>query len=266
MNWIEANGASLRYDLSGSAPRPSADPRGRRLHRELDDALPASSASSASAVRPAGLRDVGEDTGHLDGRHRGRSGGAARRAADRRPVHLRVRDEPRSRSRSPDATRRASAGSRSPAPRPGPTPTRPRPQAHRGNRARRRACGGAGEPERSYPENMRLSTGARFERFRRRWLGNDPEAMAAILRMSTNPAFDLSQDLARSALHPGDRLHSRRDSTPAMVVRCPQIRREVRRGKLGPLHGVETPDLFIDLALPFLRRHSGRAEGRYVRV
>src|SRR5438094_8729022 len=49
----------------------------------------------------------------------------------------------------------------------------------------------------SYPENMRALNRARFERFRLRWLGNDPEAMAAILRMSTAPSFDLSQDLAR---------------------------------------------------------------------
>src|SRR5262249_52061161 len=49
----------------------------------------------------------------------------------------------------------------------------------------------------SYPENMRTLDRVRFERFRRRWLGNDPEAMAAILRMSSNPAFDLSADLAR---------------------------------------------------------------------
>jgi hypothetical protein len=49
----------------------------------------------------------------------------------------------------------------------------------------------------------------RFEHFRRRWLANDPEAMAAILRMSTNPAFDLSADLAPiTAPTPGDRLHA----------------------------------------------------------
>src|SRR5437870_13793321 len=49
----------------------------------------------------------------------------------------------------------------------------------------------------SYPENMRALDRARYERFRLRWLGNDPEAMAAIVRMSTDPSFDLSQDLAR---------------------------------------------------------------------
>jgi 3-oxoadipate enol-lactonase len=49
----------------------------------------------------------------------------------------------------------------------------------------------------SYPESLRALDRARFERFRGRWLGNDPHGMAAILRMSTDPAFDLSPDLAR---------------------------------------------------------------------
>ena len=92
----------------------------------------------------------------------------------------------------------------------------------------------------SYPEAMRALDGARFERFRRRWLGNDPEAMAAILRMSTNPAFDLSADLARisaptlviGCTHDGIR-------TPAMVAKvAAQIPgAKYRRGELGPLHG-----------------------------
>jgi 3-oxoadipate enol-lactonase len=107
----------------------------------------------------------------------------------------------------------------------------------------------------SYPEVMRGLDRPRFERFRRRWLANDPEAMAAILRMSTNPAFDLSADLARitaptlviGCTHDGIR-------TPAMVTKVvAQIpgAKYVEAGS-GHFMAVETPDMFVDLAVPFL--------------
>jgi len=108
----------------------------------------------------------------------------------------------------------------------------------------------------SYPENMRALDRARFERFRLRWLANDPEAMAAILKMSTNPAFDLSADLARigaptlviGCTHDGIR-------PPAMVAK---VAAQISGAKYveassGHFMAVETPDLFVELALPFLR-------------
>jgi 3-oxoadipate enol-lactonase len=108
----------------------------------------------------------------------------------------------------------------------------------------------------SYPENMRALDRARFERFRLRWLANDPEAMAAILKMSTNPAFDLSADLARigaptlviGCTHDGIR-------PPAMVAK---VAAQIPGAKYveassGHFMAVETPDLFVELALPFLR-------------
>ncbi|PYN85123.1 MAG: alpha/beta hydrolase [Candidatus Rokuibacteriota bacterium] len=107
----------------------------------------------------------------------------------------------------------------------------------------------------SYPEVMRVLDRARFERFRRRWLANDPEAMAAILRMSTNPSFDLSADLARIA-------------APTLVVGCTHdpIRTPAMAGKVaaqipgakyveassGHFMAIETPELFAELAVPFL--------------
>ena len=69
----------------------------------------------------------------------------------------------------------------------------------------------------SYPEIVRRLDPARFERFRRRWVGNDPAAMAAMLRMSTNPAFDLSADLARI-------------TAPTLVIGCTH-------------DGIRTPDM-----------------------
>jgi 3-oxoadipate enol-lactonase len=107
----------------------------------------------------------------------------------------------------------------------------------------------------SYPEAMRALDRARFERFRQRWLGNDPEAMAAILRMSTDPAFDLSSDLARitsptlviGCTHDGIR-------TPAMVEKVAAQIPGARyvEASSGHFMAVETPDLFVDLAIPFL--------------
>jgi 3-oxoadipate enol-lactonase len=108
----------------------------------------------------------------------------------------------------------------------------------------------------SYPESMRALDRARFERFRRRWLGNDPEAMAAILRMSSNPAFDLSADLARigastliiGCTHDGIR-------TPAMVAKvAAQIPgAKYVEAESGHFMAVETPELFGELAVPFLQ-------------
>ena len=108
----------------------------------------------------------------------------------------------------------------------------------------------------SYPDNMRVLDRARFERFRLRWLANDPEAMAAILRMSTNPAFDLSADLARisaptlviGCTHDGIR-------TPAMMAK---VAAQIPGAKYveassGHFMAVETPDLFAELAVPFMR-------------
>ena len=108
----------------------------------------------------------------------------------------------------------------------------------------------------SYPENMRALDRARFERFRLRWLGNDPEAMAAILRMSTAPSFDLSQDLARISA-PTLVIGCTHDAirTPSMVAK---VAAQIPGAKYveassGHFMAVETPDLFVDLALPFLR-------------
>jgi len=107
----------------------------------------------------------------------------------------------------------------------------------------------------SYPEVMRVLDRARFERFRLRWLGNDPEAMAAMLRMSTSPSFDLSADLARigaptlviGCTHDGIR-------TPAMMTK---VAAQIPGAKYveassGHFMAVETPDLFVEHTLRFL--------------
>jgi 3-oxoadipate enol-lactonase len=103
---------------------------------------------------------------------------------------------------------------------------------------------------------MRALDRARFERFRRRWLGNDPEAMAAILRMSSNPAFDLSADLARITA-PTLIIGCTEDGirTPAMVAKVAgQISgAKYVEARTGHFMVVETPDLFAEMAVPFLK-------------
>jgi 3-oxoadipate enol-lactonase len=108
----------------------------------------------------------------------------------------------------------------------------------------------------SYPEVMRALDRDRFARFRRRWLGNDPEAMGAILKMSSDPAFDLRGDLARitaptlviGCTHDGIR-------TPPMVSKVAATIRGARYVEVSSGHfmAVETPDLFTELAVPFLK-------------
>jgi 3-oxoadipate enol-lactonase len=76
-------------------------------------------------------------------------------------------------------------------------------------------------------------------------------AMAAILRMSTNPAFDLSADLARITAatlvigwtHDGIR-------TPAMVTKVAAHIPGAKyvEARSGHFMAVETPDLFVELA------------------
>jgi 3-oxoadipate enol-lactonase len=108
----------------------------------------------------------------------------------------------------------------------------------------------------SYPEIVRRLDPARFERFRRRWVGNDPAAMAAMLRMSTNPAFDLSADLARITA-PTLVIGCRHDGirTPDMVAKAAAAIPGARyvEANTGHFMAVETPDLFTELAVPFLK-------------
>jgi len=108
----------------------------------------------------------------------------------------------------------------------------------------------------SYPDIVRRLDPARFERFRRRWVGNDPAAMTAMLRMSTNPAFDLSADLARITA-PTLVIGCTHDAirTPDMVAKVAAAIPGARyvEANTGHFMAVETPDLFTELAVPFLK-------------
>jgi 3-oxoadipate enol-lactonase len=263
MDWIEANGASLRYDLSGGGPETVVlvhevggcieswddalpafqrhfrvlryDQRGFGLSEKTRvitmDGIVADLAALLDALRLAGpLHLAGCAMGAaialaFAGRHPAR----ARRIVAASPATWANADPALAKKRI-DETERGGVRAVEPA-----------------------------SLSVSYPESMRALDRARFERFRRRWLGNDPEAMAAILRMSTSPTFDLGADLARisaSTLVIGCTDDGIR--TPAMVAKVATLIPGAKyvEAASGHFMAVETPDLFTELAVPFLRSGS----------
>jgi len=259
MNWIEANGASLRYDLCGDAREIVVLPHevGGCIE-SWDDALPAFRRSyrvlrydqrgfglsektriitmDGMVADLAALLDALGIAGpvHLAGCAMGAA--AALAFAGRYPARV------------------ARIVAASPATWANADPAAARKRIEETERGGVRAVE-PGSLAASYPEIMRALDRPRFERFRRRWLGNDPEAMAAIVRMSTDPAFDLSADLARitaptlviGCTHDGIR-------TPAMVTKVAAQIPGARyvEASSGHFMAIETPDLFTELAIPFL--------------
>jgi len=260
MNWIEANGASLRYDVSGSGPETvvlihevggcieswdEAHPAFRQQFRVLRYDQRGFGLSEKTRVITmdgivadlAALLDALQISGpvHLAGCAMGAAIALAFAGRHRTRVARIVAASPATWANADQAVARK----------------RIEDTERGGVRAVEQTSLNA-----SYPESMRALDRARFERFRRRWLGNDPEAMAAILRMSTNPAFDLSPDLARitaptlviGCTHDGIR-------TPDMVAKVATTIPGAKyvEASSGHFMVVETPELFVELAVPFLR-------------
>lgn len=106
--------------------------------------------------------------------------------------------------------------------------------------------------DKSYPEVLRADR-RRYERYRLRWIGNDPRSYAAMNRMGV--AMDLAPELPRIAC-------------PTLVIGCtldplrpPAMMRAVAaaipsaryvEAESGHFMAVATPDLFAQLALEFL--------------
>lgn len=107
--------------------------------------------------------------------------------------------------------------------------------------------------DRSYPARFRTDA-KRFEQYRRRWLANDPEGFAAVNRMLTE--MDLTQQYARI-------------TAPTLVLGCtydtirpPQEVEPIARAIPGARYVEvasghfmphQTPELFVETALPFLQ-------------
>ena len=105
----------------------------------------------------------------------------------------------------------------------------------------------------SYPEILRNNR-ERYNRYRNRWLSNDPEGFIAINRVLST--FDLTSDLNRI-------------TCPTLVIGCkydtiypPELTKEVSEKipsakyievETGHFMAVQTPELFIKNILPFLK-------------
>ena len=106
--------------------------------------------------------------------------------------------------------------------------------------------------DRSYPAVLRANR-ERFERYRRRWICNDPQCYAAINRMGIGLQLDAEIE---------------RITCPALVIGCvhdplrpPEMQRVLAKtipgaryveADSGHFMHVETPELFAELALDFL--------------
>lgn len=106
--------------------------------------------------------------------------------------------------------------------------------------------------DRSYPEVLRGNR-ERFERYRLRWLGNDPEGFAAINRMLVN--MDMTEDFAKVKC-PTLVVGSQNDllRPPAMIE---GIAKEIPGARYvetesGHFMAVQTPELYLETVLPFL--------------
>ena len=105
----------------------------------------------------------------------------------------------------------------------------------------------------SYPEVLRGDR-ERFERYRKRWIGNDPFGFAAINRMLMH--MDLAADYGRircpTLVLSG--AHDKLRPTPvvkAIADAIPGAR--FREIDSGHFMAVQTPELFLQTVLPFLR-------------
>jgi 3-oxoadipate enol-lactonase len=107
--------------------------------------------------------------------------------------------------------------------------------------------------DRSYPEVLRGNR-ARFETYRSRWIGNSPQGFAAINRMLLEMELDpelgniKSQTLMIGCVH--DVLRP-----PAIVQELAKLIPNARyvEADSGHFMHVQTPELFMQMVMPFLR-------------
>ena len=106
---------------------------------------------------------------------------------------------------------------------------------------------------RSYPDIFREDP-AKFARYRARWLANDPYGFASINRMlgsiNLNPEGDKVKcpTLVIGGIHDAVRPP---ETAKAVADSIPES--EYVEAETGHFMAVQTPELFLELALPFLR-------------
>ena len=107
--------------------------------------------------------------------------------------------------------------------------------------------------DRSYPEVLRGNR-ERFEQYRARWIGNDPQSFAAINRMLLEMELDAELGGIKSPTLMIGCVHD--------VLRPPPIVQELAKlipgaryveAESGHFMHVQTPELFMQMVMPFLR-------------
>ena len=259
MPWIEANGASLRYELSGSGKDTLVlmHEAGGCLE-SFADALPGLEKAFrvlrydqrgfgfSEKVRELNFEDVVADLAalldalkitapvYLAGCAMGADfsvGFAARHPARVKKLALASPTIGNNPARAPQSLERAALVERE------------------GIRAAMQAS-----HDRSYPEHLRTVDPQRFQRYQSRWVCNTPASFTALARMMT--AVDLTPDYARikaptlviGAVHDG--------------LRTPELAQRVASALSGATYlladtghfmNLETPQLFVETLLPFFK-------------
>ncbi len=106
--------------------------------------------------------------------------------------------------------------------------------------------------ERSYPEVLRGNK-ERFERYRARWITNDPQSFAAVNRMLLEMNVDVELGkIAAPTLSIGCKHDAMR--TPPIVQEITKLIPNVRyvEAESGHFMHAQTPELFAQMVLPFL--------------
>ncbi len=107
--------------------------------------------------------------------------------------------------------------------------------------------------DRSYPEVLRANR-KRFETYRARWIGNDPQSFAAINRMLLDMELDAELgNIACPTLSIGCKHDVMRP--PPMVQEMSKLIPHARyvEADSGHFMHAQTPDLFAQMVLPFLQ-------------
>lgn len=259
MNWIEVNGASLRYELCGAGPATIV------LIHELggvleswDEVLP--SLTQRSRVlrydqRGCGLSEKARGTMTLDTQVTDLLGLLDALGIDR-PCRL-VGSALGAgialafAARHPERVERVLAS----CPATDLTPDRAALLEHRARGVERDGMRPYAESSlnNSYPEVLRRLNRNRFERYRLRWIANDPFGFAAMNRMLGN--MQLGAQYARIRC-PVLVLAGRHDGMRGADVVKP-IADAIRDSQYleidsGHFMAVQTPDVFLEYALPFL--------------
>lgn len=108
--------------------------------------------------------------------------------------------------------------------------------------------------DRSYPEALRVGNRERFETYRARWIGNDPQSFAAINRMLLDMELDSELgDISAPTLSIGCAHDVMRP--PPMVAEMSKLIPNVRyvEADSGHFMHAQSPEMFARMVVPFLR-------------